>query len=166
MRVEHAIGRLTSIMNIDDRFIELAALIASSHRAKFGSGAPMEIIADAERHLGTPFPPSYRWWLASYGAGYLGGYEIQGLCPVLIVDRELDLPLIGDIIDCARRNTDAKLYPSHLLELLSYDGDEVYLFDTRRQSADGEWPIVCIRAGSSETEDVSGSFAQFLSEHL
>ena len=153
-------------MATDDGFIELAALISSSKRAKFGHGTPLEIIADAEKHLGMQFPPSYRWWLAKYGGGYLGGHEFQGLFPQPIADRDPDLPLIGDIVDRAQQNTVAPLYPSHLLELLSYEGDEVYFFDTRRRSNDGEWPVVCICAGSSEPEDVARSFAEFLPRHL
>src|SRR5262245_47005781 len=111
-----------SLMATDDRFTVLAAFIASSKRASFGHGTRTDIIADAEMHLGMPFPPSYRWWLAKYGAGYLGGYELQGLFPESIADRDLDLPLVGDIVDRARQNAVALLYPLHLLEILSYEG--------------------------------------------
>lgn len=155
-------------MATDDGFTKLAALIASSKRAKFGRGTPADIIADAERHLGMQFPPSYRWWLANYGAGYIGGHELQGLFPLPLETRDPDMPLIGDIVDRARQNAANRLYPSHLLELLSYEGDEVYFFDTRRRSSDDEWPVVCIYAGSSEPEpeDVARSFAEFLPRQL
>src|SRR5690606_5236305 len=101
-----------------------------------------------------------------YGAGYLDGYELNGLFAERIAVRDPKMPVIGDIIDCARRNTDAAFYPTYLLELLSYEGDKVYLFDTRQRSTDGEWPVVCINAGSAESRDVARSFAEFLLRHL
>jgi hypothetical protein len=153
-------------MDTNDRFAELSALIAASRRAKFGRGVGPEIIADAERHLGLQFPPSYRWWLNRYGAGYLGGYELQGLFNEPIAARDPELPLVGDIVDRAGRNAAAKLYPPHLLELLSHEGDEIYFFDTLRRSADGEYPIVCLCAGNREPVDIAVSFAEFLRREL
>lgn len=159
-------GGLSEAMATENRFAELAALIAASKRARFGRGVRQDIIDSAEQHLGMRFPPSYRWWLLEYGAGYLGGYELQGLFPEPIVKRDPEVPLIGDIVDLSNRNANLRWYPSHLLEILSYEGDEVYFFDTRRRSNDGEWPVVCIYAGASEPEDVAPNFAEFLRRQL
>jgi hypothetical protein len=150
----------------DPRFADLAALIASSKRANFARGVPEALIADAEQHLGLRFPPSYRWWLAEYGAGYVGGYELQGLFAQPMAERDPDLPLIGDIVDLARRNATSGWCPAHLLELLSYEGDEVYFFDTRRRSTGDEWPVVCIHAGTPDLMDVASSFAEWLKREL
>jgi hypothetical protein len=150
----------------DSRFASLVAPIASSKRAKFARGVPEAIIADAEQHLGLRFPPSYRWWLAEYGAGYLGGYELQSLLPQPIAERDSDLPLVGDIVDTAGRNAASVLRPAHLLELLSYEGDEVYFFDTARRSAAEEWPVVCLHSGTQEVVDVAGSFREWLEREL
>jgi hypothetical protein len=57
-------------------------LIANSPHATFGPGVPEGVIADAERALGVSFPPSYRRFLATYGGGYIRGYELEGLFPV------------------------------------------------------------------------------------
>lgn len=148
------------------QLIELETRIASSQRANFGTGTPIQFILDAENYLGMMFPPTYRWWLQRYGTGYLGGYELQGLFPELITDRDPEIPLIGDILELAKINHAAKRYPSHLLEILNYDGDEVYLFDTQRRSTTGEWPVVCIDANFSTIEDVADNFGHFLRMHL
>ena len=153
-------------METDNRFAELAALIASSRRAQFGPGVLPEIVADAERHLGVRFPPSYRWWLLNHGAGYLSGHELQGLCPEPIAKRDPEMPPVGDIVNLAHRNAAANQYPSHLIEILSYEGDETYFFDTPRCSADGEWPVVCIGAGASDPQDIAADFAEFLRRQL
>jgi hypothetical protein len=153
-------------MAIADRYDRLAEVIAKSGRANFGHGVPELVIADAERHLGVAFPPSYRWWLANYGAGYIGGYELQGLFPEKIADREPDLPLIGDVVYLADLHAKRTGNPVHLLEILSYEGDEVYLLDTSRRGSDGECPVVCRHAGSDELQDVAADFAGFLEREL
>jgi antitoxin YobK len=153
-------------MATPDRYDRLAEVIAKSERANFGHGVPEQVIADAERHLGVAFPPSYRWWLEKYGAGYIGGYELQGLVPEMIANREPDLPLIGDLVYLADLRAKRPGHPMHLLEILSYEGDEVYLLDTARRGPDGECPVVCRHAGSDELQDVAADFAGFLEREL
>src|SRR5437016_2982599 len=109
-------------MATPDRYDRIAEVIAKSDRANFGHGVAEEVIADAERHLGLAFPPSYRWWLSNYGTGYVGGYELQGLFPEMIAAREPDLPLIGDVVYLADRHAKRSGHPIHLLEILSYEG--------------------------------------------
>jgi hypothetical protein len=153
-------------MATPDRYTRLADVIARSERAKFGRGVSGEIIADAERHLGIAFPTSYRWWLTNYGAGYIGAHELQGLFPELISQREQGLPLIGDIVSLADRRSKRVGHPSHLLEILSYEGDEVYFLDTARRDLEGDCPIVCRYAGRDELLDVAPDFATFLEREL
>jgi hypothetical protein len=153
-------------MATPNRYDRLAEVIAKSERANFGDGVAEQVIADAERHLGVAFPPSYRWWLANYGAGYVDGYELQGLFPEMIVDREPDLPLTGDVVYLADLSAKRPDHPRHLLEILSYEGDEVYLLDMSRRGPDGECPVVCRYAGSDELQDVAADFAAFLEREL
>jgi hypothetical protein len=105
--------------------------------------------------------------LSKYGGGYLGGHELQGFCPEPIAERDPDLLIIGDIVDNARCSGTPGLYLPHLLEIRSYEGDEVYFFDTQRRSEDGEWPVVCMGTETSgELEIVADSFVGFLRRHL
>lgn len=149
-----------------DRYRRTEALIAGTSRARFGNGAPEHVIADAERHLGVSFPPTYRWWLRRYGGGYLGGCALQGLFPVPIEARDPDYPPVGDVVETARLNSESGELPEHLLEILSYDGDEVYYLDTSRSGADGEYPIICRYAGDPEPQDVAPDFLTFLEREL
>lgn len=149
-----------------DLYGRLEDVIAKSDRAKFGHGVPEEVIADADEHLHIAFPPSYRWWLTTYGAGYINDYELQGLFPELIASRPADLPLIGDIVYLADLNAKRPGHPRHLLEILSYEGDEVYYLDTERRDTDGECPVVCRYASYNEVQDVAPDFISFLIREL
>jgi len=153
-------------MTTPDRYDRLAEVIARSDRANFGRGVAEEIIADAERHLGLAFPPSYRWWLARYGAGYIGGCELQGLFPELIAAREPDLPLVGDVVYLADLHAKRSGHQRHLLEILSYEGDEIYFLDTSRRGPDGECPVVCRYARGEKLQDAAPDFAAFLEREL
>ena len=142
----------------------LQTRIASSPRARFGSGVEADVVEDAERVLGVRFPQSYRWWLLRYGAGYLSGYELQGLAPVKPSERDPAELFVGDVVNTAVSNRRLGL-ASHLIELLSYEGDEEYFLDLSRMVAD-EAPVVRRVAGSEAQEDFAPSFAAFLEQHL
>ena len=143
---------------------DLEAKIASSQQASFGSGVPEEVIADAEEVLGVKFPTSYRWWLARYGAGYLGSYELQGLFPIRPSERDPADHYVGDVV-CMTQINRGQGTPHHLLELLDYEGDEVYFLDLHAV-VDGEAPVVVGRPGTDELEPVATSFAAFLKSKL
>ena len=51
-------------------------------RVAFGTGGvTASKIDEAERALGVPFPPSYRWWLLKYAGGQIGGDIVLGIDP-------------------------------------------------------------------------------------
>lgn len=146
-------------------FDNLAARIAASQRAKFGHGVPEAIVADAESVLGVRFPMSYRWWLLRYGAGHLGGYELQGLAPVMPSERDPSEIYVGDVVRTALLNRSAG-QPPQLLELLDYEGDEVYYLDLSNPTPDGEAPVLCRFIETGELESIAPSFAAFLEREL
>jgi hypothetical protein len=76
------------------------------------------------------------------------------------------LPLVGDVVYLADLRAERGKHPRHLLEILSYDGDEVYYLDLSRPGPDGEVPVVCRCAGSDELQDTAASFAQFVEREL
>jgi hypothetical protein len=139
--------------------------IAESRRARFGKGVPEQVVAAAEQVMGIAFPPSYRWWLGRYGAGYLGGYELQGLAPVMPSERDPSEVFIGDVVQTFRCNI-ANGQPAHLVEILNYDGDEIYYLDMSATAADGEAPVVCRSSHVSQVQRVAESFAAFLCREL
>jgi hypothetical protein len=60
--------------------------------ADYGHGTAAEWIATAEQEIGSPLPDSYKWWLAHYGGGEIGGEEIFSVYP-----RDNAAILSGDI---------------------------------------------------------------------
>lgn len=137
--------------------------IAASSRARFARGVPELVVVDAEAVLGIRFPPSYRAWLLKYGSGHLGGYELQGLGPEPPSQRDPTEVYVGDVVYLAQLNR-ANGLPSHLLELLNYEGDEVYYLDL--SVVNGEAPVVCRDAGVPELRLVADSFSTFLLSEL
>jgi hypothetical protein len=143
---------------------DLETKIASSSRASFGSGVSEEVIHDAELVLGVRFPRSYRWWLGRYGHGYLATYELQGLAPTKPSERDPDEVLLGDVVWTALNNRSRGEAP-YLLELLNYEGDEIYYLDLS-QADEGEAPVV-VRVPHAESLNlVAESFQKFLEIEL
>ncbi len=137
--------------------------ILESRHARFGQGVSEDIVRDAESVLGVQFPLSYRWWLLRYGSGYLGTYELQGLAPELPSKRDPAEVFAGDVVWTTLQNR-ARGLPDHLLELLSYEGDEVYFLDLA--AGQQEAPVVMRSAGNGDVHRVANSFAEFLSQEL
>jgi len=145
----------------------LDRLIASSKRLKAWrtSGVSEDVIADAERVLGVVFPTSYRSWLATYGTGYLDGYELQGLFDTKPSERDPSDVLSGDVVFTTQLNRQSG-DPLHLIELVSYEGDEVYYLDLSR-GVGGEAPVVCRDATAPAHLKVDAqTFEAFLRKRL
>ena len=140
-----------------------AKAVDESDRLSTAQPVAEETICAAERRLGRRFPPSYRWFLSTYGAGELsGGYELAGLAPFLYDEDVDDLAVPGDIVYLAGVNKERGFRPDTQLELLSLDGDEVYYFDVESVVDSGEWPVMVELAGNEEAEVYARDFYEFL----
>lgn len=137
---------------------ELAAARIASRPdyANYGTGVPAAVIEKAVARLGLPFSPSYKWFLANYGVGYLGGYELNGLFPEFYEDA------IGDIVVLALREETAGRPGIRQLELITFEGDETYYFDTTTPDRAGEYPIKCRDVTMEGDEVFAGNFYEFL----
>ncbi|SDD21053.1 SMI1/KNR4 family protein [Rhodococcus tukisamuensis] len=107
--------------------------------------ASRDRIENAQTRLG-PLPPSYRWWLGEYGAGWLGGAPIATVAP-----EESD-----EAITAGWRSAGPRLC-FHTEE----DGDEHH-FALDRRGADGEWPVVRRDRFDGAEYPVAETFAGFL----
>ncbi|EME16519.1 SMI1/KNR4 family protein [Rhodococcus triatomae] len=126
---------------------QVRALLGAPHRA----GTPPHWIEHAEAVLG-PLPPSYRWWLAEYGSGAVGGASIATVSPPEYVED-------SDAITAAWRRDDDRLC-FHVED----DGAE-HRFALDRRRADGECPIVRRDPFDGEEDPVAETFAGFLAVH-
>jgi antitoxin YobK len=134
---------------------ERAADLIERHAdgADFAGPRPPELIEAAEQALGFRFPPSYRRFLAEYGAGGFGGTEVYG-----VVDADFESSSIPDGVwynlTLRREGFDETLYAF-------YDvGDgETFCLDTTRAAADGEVPVVAVRfGGDDDREEIAPDF--------
>jgi hypothetical protein len=145
-------------------FAALEASILVSSSSRFGSGVSDDVVDDAERTLGLAFPASYRWWLQRFGAGYLRGYALNGLFPIKPSERDPDEKLVGDVVATALLNRQSGM-PRHLLELINFDGDEIFLLDLA-QSLHREAPVVIWTPSSGSNQPFAPTFGDFLHLHL
>lgn len=122
-----------------------------------GAGVMEEWITDAEREIGLPLPPSYRWWLKKYGNAEVGGAEILTLAPPEFRD-DADT----DIVYIHRLNAANPSYPEGRLYVFQPNTEETYYFDTAHPSPDGEYPVMRDDYLGGESEVYAATFAEFL----
>jgi len=138
---------------------EVERLIDSSPLVHFGNAA--DVVADewldrAEKQLGVPFPPSYKWWLKKYGGGDIGGEEIYS-----VYGLDFENVVGGDIVFM---NTDRKL-PMHRMAISDTGVDEEFYFDTSSRDADGEYRVVVFEHPDSEIV-YADNFLEFLRRRI
>ena len=106
-------------------------------------GAPESTISQAEATLGVRFPPSYRSFLAQYGAVGCGGFEVAGL----FEDRDKFRPPYWENVvtwNLRKRRGPHGLSPHYVA--ISHDGSEAaFLLDT--STPELESPVVVLGPG-------------------
>ncbi|MBP1161976.1 SMI1/KNR4 family protein [Rhodococcus sp. PvR099] len=102
-------------------------------------------IENVQTRLG-PLPPSYRWWLGEYGAGWLRGAPIATAAPA-----EADEAITADW-----RSTGTRLC------FHAEEGGDTHYFALDRRGIDGEWPVVRRDPFDGDEYPVAENFAGFL----
>jgi hypothetical protein len=130
--------------------------------AKTVHAGPMgeEAILAAESQLGVRLPPSYRWFLSTYGAAFGNGIDIDGL----FLRGDLDeCPLWTDIVGFTLRLREVSRgrMPQSLIPISGDGGDYKYYLDTSRARDDGECPIVVLGPGADGVV-ISEDFLEFV----
>jgi hypothetical protein len=126
--------------------------------ARTGGLSP-EDIARAERELGLPFPPSYRYFLAELGSCEASGEEFLGIYRTPAMGGAL----LGTVSETLFARTDSRFPPG--LAVVRYDGmGGLVSLDTTRRGADGENPVVVWDPGSTDRggpELLAGDFGSY-----
>jgi SMI1/KNR4 family protein SUKH-1 len=119
----------------------LEELFASGNVA---GGASESTIAEAEATLGVRFPPSYRSFLAQFGAAVGRGFSIAGLFHHL--DQSTP-PLWENVVTWNLRNRRVTrgLIPARYIAISSDGGDYIFYLDTG--TMDTESPVVVLGPG-------------------
>jgi hypothetical protein len=108
--------------------------------------ASEEVISSAEERLGVRFPPSYRRFLAQYGAALCSGFEIAGL--FIPKDDKDAPPLWSDVVvSTLQRRRVARLLPRGHVAISDDGGDYTFYLDTARNGLGEECPVVALGPG-------------------
>ena len=124
--------------------------------ADFGDGACPEAIVATERAIGSPLPESYKWWLANYGGGEIGGEEIFS---VYAEDPE-DIGG-GDIVRNYRLSVENGADPT-LIPLCHSDLDGVFAFRIDHGRPGNEYPVLGLATGETYADD----FLEFIEKRI
>jgi antitoxin YobK len=136
-----------------DEYEGAAALIEDhDDEADFDGPKSQELIELAERAAGLRFPPTYRRFLAEYGAGSFGSTEIYG-----VIDEDFEHSSTPDAIWLALTHPRAGLFVFHAVG----DGTE-FCLDTTRAASDGEMPVVAVHPDGDAREEVAPDFGSAL----
>ena len=123
----------------------------------FGSGVSEAAILNAEAELKVRFPPSYRWWLLSFGGGQIGHDLVFGLDEAGIGAPDISRLNKADLADGLRQ--------SH--EIMFYIGNEErFYFDISRQTDSGECPIYHRVYGEEQDFAYARTFDEFLRKRI
>ncbi len=142
------------------RYQEVFARIRSLRDVEFGAGALPEEIAQAESHLGTRLPDSYRAFLREFGWVTIGPYEIYGV--------GADVPAHLDLVEMAKSDQQDWDIPIYLIPFYNDGASNIDCFDTRRFEG-GECPIVTWYhelGAFQEPQDTHRDFLSWLEEIL
>ncbi|WP_052666456.1 SMI1/KNR4 family protein [Nitriliruptor alkaliphilus] len=121
------------------------------------------LIVAAEEALGLRLPPSYRAFVARFGAGDVAGEEIFG-----VIHGDFSASGVPDGIWMTLEGRRDWNLPSTMV-VVSFDGGTDYLvLDTARGGEDGEAPVLVWRPGSSapgdDLEQLAPDFGTWLLE--
>lgn len=143
---------------------ELKTQLDSHLVVRFAAGqrVPVEWIARAEERLGVTFPPSYRWWLESYGSGAFGDQDV-----FTILQLDFDDACGPDIV--YQNETSAANGTAIANGLVIFEpesSDELYYFDLSAPSESGEYPVMRWDMEFGTTEVFAPSFEQFMLKQI
>lgn len=136
----------------------LDALVSRFSPDKLWRSTPAspEAIAQAEAALGVIFPPSYKAFLARYGAMSFIDVTISG---VLDNGRDQDGGYV--VTDTKRFRTEWRL-PNHYV-VIQPNYQAPYCLDTRKRDAAGECPAVCYEVvPARDSGAIACSFAEWV----
>jgi len=114
----------------------------------------------AEEALGLRFPPSYRTFLETLGAGDIAGEEFFGIVSSNFLESG-----IPDSVWLTLRGRDQWSLPRSMVVVYFDGGTDYFALDTARPNPDGESPIVTWSPGRSRPGDdppiVAADFGKF-----
>jgi len=148
------------------RDYEAAAALAAAHldEADFDP-QPEKRVVRAEQTLGVRFPPSYRRFLAEFGAGGIGSEEIYGL-----IDDDFENPQPPQTVGLTREFRRDRQISDDLIVIYNLGQGSYCALDMSRAGPDGEAPVVGFTPGldraGDDLEVVAPDFGAFFLDTL
>jgi hypothetical protein len=139
----------------------IEANVAAGAKVAVAGPASDEAVQAAESMLGVALPPSYRGFLARFGAVEIDGRSFAGLtCG--------DVGSAGDVVAFTTHARDNYQLPAHYVALDFQDGDAFLCIDTEQRRADGESPIVLVSPsdGTQLGHPAAESWTDYLADYL
>jgi hypothetical protein len=124
--------------------------------AVFGDGVRPEWIATAEKAIGSPLPETYKWWLANYGGGEIGGEEVFSVYAAH--PEEIGG---GDIAHNYRLAVETG-GDQDLIPLCHSDIDGLFAFQIGRDIPGNEYPVLSLATGETYADD----FLEFIEKRI
>jgi hypothetical protein len=123
------------------------------------------VLDAAEAALGLRFLPTYRRFVAEYGAGSLNGREVYG---AIDQDWEATVP---DAVGLTLDERDVSAMPETYILIGSTGDGDWYVIDTGQADGEGESPVLRWMPGVAENEAgpperVADSFGAFLLDQV
>jgi len=142
-----------------------ALIQSSSHLADFAGPQPESRVANAERALGSTFPPTYREFLLQFGCGSIAGEEFYG-----VNTDDFENSSVPDAVWATLKNRKEGSIREEFIIVASTGDGAYHVIDTSRQHSDGESPVLEWWPGYSVSEGngrlVAADFGEFLLQKI
>jgi len=126
-------------------------------------GASGEMIVAAEDRLAVRFPPTYRRFLATYGAALVQGCEIAGLYEH---GNPEQCPYWTHVVDLnVTTREHSPMLPATYLRVGDDGCDCSYYLDLSHPDADGEYPVVVLGPGCDNLV-LARTFVEFAARYV
>lgn len=126
--------------------------------AEFAGPRDLALLTLAEEVLGGKFPPTYRAFVESLGAGNFGAFEVYG-----VIDSDFDHSTVPDAVAVTLKDRSDNKLPDRYLVIGSTGYGPEYCIEL---SDNGESPVFVFKSGPpsirQRIEDVARDFGEFL----
>ena len=119
---------------------------------------PQKRIEETEQRLGVKLPPSYIWFLKTYGVGTIFGDDIYA------ISRSFSDQDMFDVASKTIADRNQGFLNDNEIAICTTDFGEQFVMDTSTKSEDGEYPVVR-KMGDVRTQ-VADSFVGFLGRYI
>jgi hypothetical protein len=144
-----------------DFYNALDLIKANFGDSDFEGSKAEELIANAENILGIQFPPTYKEFVRSLGAGDIAGIEFYG-----IINNNVDHSSIPDAVWLTLHERRRSQLPLFYIVIGSTGEGNYHVIDLSRKNTDGESPVLEWSPGEGVIQQVALDFGNYMFQLL